>query len=340
MMQIRANNLLLLIMLTLVLTSLYSILTGPIALNWKQLLGLTPLDHTEALVLTHIRLPRTLLCLAVGASLAVSGAVMQGLFRNPLADPGIIGVSSGAAVGAAIALVLLTPLTLSLPQWFSLGLTSFMAFLGALAAALIVYQLAKTPWGTSVSILLLAGVAITALSGSLLGLMNYLADDQALRDLALWQMGSLAQTNHTLVMIVCSVSVICSILLYCKASHLNALALGESEAGHLGIEVNPLKRQLLLLSTITVGVSVSAVGIIGFIGLVVPHLVRLLTGPDHRTLLPLSAIVGAWLLLMADMLARTLAAPAEMPVGIITALIGAPFFIGLLLKQRKGAGLL
>jgi len=340
MMQLRANNLLLIIMLALVMTSLYSMLTGPITLDWKQLLGLTPLDQTETLVLTHIRLPRTLLCLAVGASLAISGAAMQGLFRNPLADPGIIGVSSGAAVGAAIALVLLAPMALSMPEWISLALTSVMAFLGALAASVIVYQLAKTPWGTSVSILLLAGVAITALSGSLLGFMNYLADDQALRDLTLWQMGSLAQTNRTLVAIVCCCSLICALLLYREANHLNALALGEAEAGHLGIDVNPLKRRLLLLATITVGVSVSAVGIIGFIGLVVPHLVRLLTGPDHKTLLPLSAIVGAWLLLIADMLARTLAAPAEMPVGIITALIGAPFFIGLLLKQKKGAGLI
>ncbi|WP_019933464.1 FecCD family ABC transporter permease [Oceanimonas smirnovii] len=320
----------------LVATGISSLATGPMALNWGSL---TRLSQTEQLVLLHIRLPRTLLCLAVGATLAMCGAVMQGLFRNPLADPGIIGVSSGAALGAALSMVLLAPLSATLPAWLGAGLTSFMAFGGGLITTLVIYRLSRTPQGTSVSVLLLAGVAIGALAGGVLGLMNYLADNETLRDLALWQMGSLAQSSVPQLLLVCATAFILLLLLSRQATALNALALGEAEARHLGIEVQRLKRQLVLITALAVGICVAAVGIIGFVGLVVPHLVRLISGPDHRSLLPLSALLGAWLLLLADMLARTLAAPAEMPVGIVTALLGAPFFLWLLLKQKRGTGL-
>nr|WP_169716373.1 iron ABC transporter permease [Oceanimonas doudoroffii] len=323
----------------LVATGLGSLATGPMALNWGSLFSPSQLSSTEQLVLLHIRLPRTLLCLAVGATLAMCGAVMQGLFRNPLADPGIIGVSSGAALGAALSMVLLAPLTATLPAWLGAGLTSFMAFGGGLVTTLVIYRLARTPQGTSVSVLLLAGVAIAALSGGVLGLLNYLADDQTLRDLTLWQMGSLAQSSVPQLVLVCLTALALVLQLGRQATALNALSLGESEARHLGIEVQRLKRRLVLITAMAVGVCVAAVGIIGFVGLVVPHLVRLLAGPDHRSLLPLSALLGAWLLLLADMMARTLAAPAEMPVGIVTALLGAPFFLWLLLKQKRGVGL-
>lgn len=322
-----------------VLTGFSSLGTGPMALNMGSLLNPWRLDATEQLVLLHIRLPRTLLCLAVGAILAICGAIMQGLFRNPLADPGIIGVSSGAALGAALSMVLLAPFTVRLPAWFAASLTSFMAFIGGLVITLVVYRLARTAQGTSVSILLLAGVAIGALSGGILGLLNYLADDQTLRDLTLWQMGSMAKSDPYQLALVLITALILTLCLRRYAHALNALALGEAEASHLGIDVQSLKRRLVLLSAIAVGVSVAAVGIIGFVGLVVPHLVRLVVGPDHRRLLPLSALLGAWLLLMADMVARTIASPAEMPVGIITALLGAPFFLWLLLKQKRGIGL-
>lgn len=335
-----ARNTLLPVLLGLLLvTGFISLATGPMALDVLKLLSPSELSPTEQLVLLHIRLPRTLLCLGVGAILALCGAVMQGLFRNPLADPGIIGVSSGAALGAALSMVLLAPGALLLPVWLGASLTSLMAFIGGLITTLVVYQLARTSQGTSVSILLLAGVAIAALSGGILGLLNYLADDQTLRDLTLWQMGSMAQSDPVQLGLVCVTATVLTVLLRRHAHSLNALALGEAEAGHLGIDVQSLKRKLVLMAALAVGVSVAAVGIIGFVGLVVPHLVRLLAGPDHRRLLPLSALLGAWLLLLADMLARTLAAPAEMPVGIVTALLGAPFFLWLLLKQKRDMGL-
>lgn len=336
----QARNTLLPVLLGLLLvTSFISLATGPMALDLLKLLTPSTLSPTENLVLLHIRLPRTLLCLGVGAILALCGAVMQGLFRNPLADPGIIGVSSGAALGAALSMVLLAPFAALLPAWLGASLTSLMAFAGGLITTLVVYQLARTPQGASVSILLLAGVAIAALSGGILGLLNYLADDETLRDLTLWQMGSMAKSDPFQLALVCATAIMLTILLRRHAHSLNALALGEAEASHLGIDVQSLKRKLVLMAALAVGVSVAAVGIIGFVGLVVPHLVRLLAGPDHRRLLPLSALLGAWLLLLADMLARTLAAPAEMPVGIVTALLGAPFFLWLLLKQKRGIGL-
>lgn len=322
-----------------VLTGVSSLATGPMALDLSQMVNPWRLTATEQLVLLHIRVPRTLLCLGVGAILAICGAIMQGLFRNPLADPGIIGVSGGAALGAALSMVVFAPFTPLLPAWLGASLTSFMAFIGGLIVTLVVYRLARTAQGTSVSILLLAGVAIGALTGGILGLLNYLADDQTLRDLTLWSMGSMAKSDPYQLALVLVTAGVLTLLLRPHAHALNALALGEAEASHLGIDVQSLKRRLVIMAAIAVGVSVAAVGIIGFVGLVVPHLVRLVVGPDHRRLLPLSALLGAWLLLLADMLARTIAAPAEMPVGIITALLGAPFFLWLLLKQKRGIGL-
>lgn len=335
----RSRIFLFLLFALLLITSLSSLSTGPLAFGIQQLLHLEPLSATEQLVLVHIRLPRTLLCLGVGAILAICGAIMQGLFRNPLADPGIIGVSGGAALGAALSMVILAPYAALLPDWLGASLTSVMAFIGGLVITLVVYKLAHTAQGTSVSILLLAGVAIAALTGGILGLLNYLADDQTLRDLSLWQMGSMAKTDPYQLALVLATALLLIVLLRRHTHALNALALGEAEAGHLGIDVQSLKRRLVLLAAIAVGVSVAAVGIIGFVGLVVPHLVRLVVGPDHRRLLPLSALLGAWLLPIADMLARTVAAPAEMPVGIVTALLGSPFFLWLLLKQKRGIGL-
>jgi iron complex transport system permease protein len=287
----------------------------------------------------EIRLPRTLLCIAVGGILGLCGAVMQGLFRNPLADPGIIGVSGGAALGAALAIVLLAPLGQQygqqLQSLLGLGLLPLLAFLGGALTTTLVYLLGTREGGTSVTVMLLAGVAITTLSGAVIGLLTYLADDQMLRNLSLWQMGSLAAGKPVDVGLALLTLVALLWLFMRDANPLNALLLGEGEARHLGVNVQCLKRRLILLTAAGVGVAVAVAGMIGFVGLVVPHLVRLLAGPNHVRLLPLSALLGAALLLGADMLARTLLAPAEMPVGIITALLGAPFFIWLLIKSRR-----
>lgn len=323
----------------LLLLGLLSLATGPLSLSLGESLGaLLPgstLAPHQQLVVQEIRLPRTLLCVAVGGILGLCGAVMQGLFRNPLADPGIIGVSGGAALGAALAIVLLAPLGTDLQRTIGVGVLPLLAFLGGALTTTLVYLLGTREEGTSVTVMLLAGVAITALSGAAIGLLTYLADDQMLRNLSLWQMGSLAAGKPADILLAMLTLGLLLALFQRDAGPLNALLLGESEARHLGVAVQPLKRRLILLTAAGVGVAVAVCGLIGFIGLVVPHLVRLLAGPSHHRLLPLSALLGATLLLAADMLARTLLAPAELPVGIITALLGAPFFLWLLVQGRK-----
>ncbi|PKG58537.1 iron ABC transporter permease [Shewanella sp. GutDb-MelDb] len=321
----------------LVITSLMSVSIGPLqispsvsfsaVINWATQIDIGSVAPHEQLVIDQVRLPRTLLALAVGAVLAQCGAVMQGLFRNPLADPGIIGVSSGAAFGAAICIVLF-------PQGGEYAV-AISAFLAGLITTLVVYRLASSPSGTSVVLLLLSGVAVAALAGAGIGLLTYMADDMALRDLTLWQLGSIAGAQwHYVILSLIALAVV-SWQFNCSAKALNALLLGEAEARHLGLDVDKLKLKLIVLCAIGVGISVAATGIIGFIGLVVPHLVRMMVGPDHKQLLPLSAILGAALLVLADIGARAIVAPSELPVGLVTALIGAPFFIVLLLKQRS-----
>ncbi|HCG7912235.1 iron ABC transporter permease [Vibrio parahaemolyticus] len=316
-----------------------SITVGPMNISFTDSLRGLIGAHSELaphiqLVINEIRLPRTILCMFIGAILAICGVVMQGLFRNPLAEPGIIGVSAGAALGGAFAIVVFAEFSQNHPQLMNLAALPLFAFLGGALTTVLVYWLGTNKFGTSVTIMLLAGVAISALSGAAIGFLNFSADDQMLRDLTLWSMGSLAGANWAGIGLA---SVTLVVLLFCfhkKAMSLNALLLGESEARHLGVPVQKLKRQLILLSAVGVGVTVSICGAIGFIGLVIPHLGRMLAGPDHRTLLPISALLGALLLTCADMIARVLLAPAELPVGIVTALIGAPFFIYLLFQQR------
>ncbi|MCL4120554.1 UNVERIFIED_CONTAM: hypothetical protein GTU68_041419 [Idotea baltica] len=256
---------------------------------------------------------------------------MQGLFRNPLADPGIIGVSAGSAVGAIGAITLLPK------EWQPWSL-SVCAFASGLISALLVYGLTVSKRGTSVLILLLSGVALSAFSGAAIGLMSYFANNQNLRELTVWQMGSLSGANATSLWITGSCMLVLAILFQLKSRTLNLLLLGESEARHLGVSVESLKIQLILLTAIGVGVSVASAGIIGFIGLVIPHLIRMLTGPNHVSLLPLSALLGATLLVISDGVARIIMPPIEFPVGLITALLGAPFFLVLLIRQRKAWG--
>ncbi len=290
------------------------------------------LEQAE-LILGQIRLPRTLLGLAVGAVLALSGVAMQGLFRNPLADPGLVGVSSGAALGGATAIVGGTALG-GLPDAFAPYLLSLCAFAGGLGVTVLVYRLGRRDGQTSVATMLLAGIALTALAGAVIGLFTYLADDATLRSLTFWNMGSLNGASYSRLwpLLIVTLFVVCWLPRRAKA--LNALLLGESEARHLGFDVERLKRELVFCTALGVGAAVAAAGLIGFIGLVVPHLVRLVAGPDHRVLLPASALAGASLMLLADLAARLVLVPAELPIGIVTALIGAPFFLYLLVRGR------
>lgn len=322
----------------LVVVGILSITTGPMPLPaltsvqavWGAISGhvSTGLQLHEQTVVLQLRLPRFLLAALVGALLAECGVVMQGLFRNPLADPGITGVSTGAALGAVLCIALLP---ISVAVW----LTPVAAFMGGLCATLMVYRFAYSAQGTSIAILLLSGVALSAFGGAVIGFLNYSASDQVLRDITLWQMGSFAGANTTHIIIGCGTVILLSLFFQYSAQSLNAMALGEAEARYLGVNVERLKLALIVLCAIGIGVAVAAAGSIGFIGLVVPHAMRLITGPDHRSLLPLSALAGAVLLAVADLFARTQVAPAEMPVGLVTALLGAPFFLALLLQQRN-----
>ncbi|QFU14876.1 FecCD family ABC transporter permease [Microvirga thermotolerans] len=290
----------------------------------------------DALIVLQVRLPRLLLGLLVGAALASSGALMQGLFRNPLADPGLVGVSAGAALAAAATIVLgdalLAPLVGPLPfAALPLG-----AFAGGLLTTLALYRIATRGGRTSMATLLLAGVAFGALSGAVMGLLSYVSDDRQLRDLAFWSLGSLSGATWTKVAAAAALILPGLLLVPALSRGLNALALGEAEAYHLGVPVQRVKAAAVLTVAVAVGTSVACAGMIGFVGIVVPHVLRLLAGPDHRMLLPASALAGAALLVAADTVARTLAAPAELPIGILTALIGAPFFLWLLLRRRGG----
>lgn len=289
---------------------------------------LSRLSEFEKVVVLELRLPRLVLALLVGAMLAQCGAVMQGLFRNPLADPGIIGVSSGAAVGAIVAIAWFAD---PLGEWT----ISAAAFVGGLLTTFLVYGLAQSKQGTSILVLLLAGVAISAFAGAGIGFISYFSDDTQLRQLSVWQMGSLTGAGQANLWLPAFALAILMFAFQRKATALNALLLGEHEARHMGIDVEKLKLQLIVLTAVAVGITVAYAGIIGFVGLVVPHLVRLTTGPNHHSLLPLSALLGALLMLIADLLARTLVQPAELPVGLVTALLGAPFFLVLLLQQRN-----
>ncbi|WP_086009624.1 FecCD family ABC transporter permease [Pseudomonas sp. ATCC 13867] len=286
------------------------------------------------LIVGQIRLPRTLLGVATGGVLALAGVAMQGLFRNPLADPGLIGVSSGAALGAAVAIVFGASIG-GLPEAFAPYLLSACAFAGGLLVTALVYRLGRHNGQTSVATMLLAGIALTALAGALIGLFTYLADDATLRTLTFWNLGSLNGASYPRLWPLLLVTLLVACWLPHRVDALNALLLGESEARHLGFDVERLKVELILCTALGVGAAVAAAGMIGFIGLVVPHLLRLIVGPDHRVLLPASMFGGAILLLLADLVARLALAPAELPIGIVTALIGAPFFLYLLLRGRS-----
>lgn len=315
----------------------YALLTGaahiPPSRVWAALSSWhgNPLERDPVSgLITMIRLPRILLALLVGAVLATSGAAMQGLFRNPLADPGLIGVSSGAALGAVTVIVLGSSIPLASGPWA----LPIAASTGGLIATGVVYQLGRSAGHTDVATLLLAGIAINAIAGAGIGLLTYLSNDNALRDLTFWLMGSLSGASWPQLAIVAPVCLLCCGALCFLGGPLNAFLLGEDVAHHLGYPVDRLKLLTILLCAIAVGAAVSVSGIIGFIGLVIPHLLRLTTSANHRLLLPASALLGAIVLLTADTLARTMVSPAELPIGILTTLLGGPFFLYLLLRRK------
>ncbi|UZR99463.1 FecCD family ABC transporter permease [Chondrinema litorale] len=307
-----------------------------IAQVFAQKLGLiSGIDEMKELVLINIRLPRLLLTISVGAALGISGAALQGLFRNPLVEPGIIGVSSGAALGAIFVIMFMGTMAPALLEISRTYLMPLFAFLGGGLATAFTLKLSKSEGKTQITYLILAGVAITSLAGAAIGLSIFYADDAQLRSYTFWTLGDLSSaTWEKLNILFPLIGIACTGLITMSRS-LNAIALGESEAFHSGVSVEKVKLLTVLFSAMAVGVSVAFTGIIGFVGLVVPHIIRISFTSDHTLVLPCSAIGGACLLLLADIFARTIVIPAELPIGVVTAVIGTPFFIYLLISSKK-----
>lgn len=288
----------------------------------------------EAAVLLHIRLPRVLVGALSGAALALGGTLMQALFRNPLADPTLIGVSSGAAAAAATVTVI-GPAFLPALGLSPIYVMPLAAFLGGWGVTALVMRIANTVGRVRVDHLLLAGIALNAMAFAGIGILMLIADDAQLREVAFWNFGSLGRSDWSVTPVL--LALVLPILWWGRryAPWLNALLLGEGEAALLGVPVERVKRVSVLLTCLAVGATISFTGLIGFVGLVVPHVVRLISGPDHRRLVPASALLGAALLPLADVLSRTVAAPVELPIGLVTALLGAPFFLFLLLREQR-----
>ncbi|MBO6701798.1 MAG: iron ABC transporter permease [Pseudomonadales bacterium] len=286
----------------------------------------------ETTIFNEIRSPRVLLAGFVGAALALAGAVLQGLFRNPLADPGLIGVSSGGALGA-IAMIVLGA-ALNLPDWLSPYALPLAAIAGALAVTLFLYSFASYYGQFNIVTVLLVGIAINALATVGIGAFQYLSDDAQLRTLVFWMMGSFGRANWTTVLpsvVLISTGIL---ILLRQAKNLDRMQLGEKEAFHLGVDVRLAKRTIILVSAAIVGAGVALSGIVAFVGLVVPHLIRLMLGAQHTVVLAGSALLGAALMILADLIARMIVAPAELPVSLVTSAIGAPFFLWLITRSK------
>lgn len=315
---------------------------GAYSISLSQLFGVlgdllsgTVQTSPEHLVFVNIRLPRLLLGVAAGAGLGMAGALLQGLFRNPLADPGLIGISSGAALAAAATIVASSMWFPALPRTLGSWTLVLMAFSGGLVATVLIYMLAQADGGTRMGLMLLAGVAVNALTGAGLGFLSFLATDEQLRNIQFWLLGSLGGARWSAVMLVFAIVSIAVGAGLTRAGALNAIALGEGQAALLGVDVERVKRSIVLICALAVGAVTATTGIIGFVGLIAPHWVRLVAGPDHRVVLPASALLGAALVLAADVVARTLMQPAELPLGVLTAFIGVPLFLAML-RRFKG----
>lgn len=312
---------------------------GALGIGWEVLWEVSdPSLAGPAWVFWHLRLPRMALALLVGAGLGVAGALMQGLFRNPLADPGVVGVSSGAALAAGLTIVVLANVWPEAPRLLGSWTLVLMAFVGGLVTTGWVYRLAQSEHGLRVGVMLLAGIAVNALAGAGIGMLGYVANDEQLRNYQLWMLGSLAGARWASVGTLAAVVLPLWVWSLVWARPLNALALGEAQAVLLGVPVERLKRTVLWSTAALTGACTATVGAVGFIGLVAPHMVRMLLGPDHRWVIPGSALMGGCLVVLADAAARTWLAPAEMPLGVLTALMGVPLFVALLRRARHLEG--
>lgn len=329
----------------LVGTTLFSLSVGAVQIPLSdvsiillQKIGLfhsREMDETFAIVMDSIRIPRIVMTLLIGGALGVGGASLQGLFRNPLVEPSIIGVSGGAAMGIVLLVVFGAGSLLSHAGWLHDVILPAVAFGGGLAATMAVLWLSRQMQHTNIAILVLMGVAVNALAGAVIGLAIFYADENQLRTFTFWTLGDLGGATRDKLLVAGPLLLMSSLFLLRYAPALNALALGEAEAYHCGVDVEKSKRNIVFFSALAVGVSVSLAGIIGFVGLVIPHLIRTLFHVDNRLVLPASVLGGAWLLVFSDVIARTIVSPAELPIGVVTAFIGSPFFIALLLRAKN-----
>lgn len=314
-------------------TGAYHIPNGDVVGSILHRLGLggSPVESYGEDVLWSIRFPRVALACIVGACLAVGGTLMQGMFGNPLAEPGIIGVSTGASVGAVAAIAL----GLTFAGTWTIGLC---AFITGLITVIVVYAMSRSGGRTEVVTLILTGVAVNAFAGAAIGLLIFISDESQITSITFWQMGSLAQATWPKVAAIVPLALLGLIIAPLYARKLDLLSLGEKSARHLGVNVEQMRVVLIAVIALLTAAAVAVSGVIGFIGLVVPHLLRMLIGPGHRLLIPLSILGGAAVLVWADLAARTLAAPAELPLGVLTALVGSPFFFWLLRRTRRRQG--
>ncbi len=325
----KGSRLMLLLTLLLVISMLLSLSFGGMTFSLSELLsGLSP---QQSLILWEIRLPRTLMAAIVGAGLAISGVALQALFRNPLAEPGLIGVSSSAAFGAVFVIVLGGVIWQDVSVWQM----SLSAFLAATLSTALLYSIATRNGHTDVALMLLTGVAFNAIAGALTQLLITFSDDTQLRSVLFWMMGSFSNLSWVSVTMVLSIVLVSLIGLWRLVKPMNAFVLGENVCLQMGYEPKWFKWQVMGFSALMVGAAVSVVGVIGFVGLVVPHIMRLWVGSDHRLVLPLSALAGAILLVVSDLFARQILYPAELPIGLLMALLGGPFFLMLLLNKRR-----
>lgn len=325
-----------------IVAALAAIAVGPLAMPMLDVMGWmtgladpASLGEVERHLIAHIRTPRIVVAILAGTGLAIGGCLMQSLFRNPLADPGLIGVSSGSALAAALAIVLMP----ALPVWLS-GYGPFVlpvaAFAGGLVATLLILRIANMSGGTATVVLLLAGLGISVIAEVAIGFLIFISNEQQLRDITFWRMGSLAGNGWLQAGIVAApVAAICAFA-WSVAPALNALSLGEDVARHLGVPVARLQKLIVVTVAAAIGTIVAFCGLIGFLGLVAPHLARLVIGHDHRWLLPVSALIGIVIITFGDLVTRVAVAPAELPIGLVTGALGGPIFLYLLVRQMRG----
>ncbi|KFF26280.1 FecCD family ABC transporter permease [Chryseobacterium vrystaatense] len=309
--------------------------TSPFKVLWQYIKGDPGLSLSDQYVIWDVRTSRIIMAILIGSMLAVSGTSLQGLFKNPLATGEAIGLTSGATLLAAIAIVLGGHFKQYLPEVVQFSLVGISAFAGALLAMMLVYRISTSAGKTNVVMMLLSGVAITSIGFSITGFLIYISKDEQLRDLTFWNMGSLAAATWTKNIVLTVVLIISYIILLPKGKALNAMMLGERDAQHLGINVEKLKKQIVIITSLMVGTCVAFSGTIGFVGLIVPYILRLLFKSNYVFILPLSAVLGSVLLLIADTFSRSIVAPSELPIGILTSLIGGPIFIAILIKFKK-----